>query len=132
MIRTIRSSITSERLARFAIVGLVGVGVNLAVLRILFGQLHWAAPLASAISVEISIVSNFIANNRWTFGESTISVLRFARYNLAALGGLAITAGTFTLLLQYTGAPYLLADLVGIALATVWNFAASVLWTWAR
>jgi putative flippase GtrA len=120
------------RMLRFAIVGLVGVGVNLAVVRLLFGQLHWAAPFASAVAVELSIVGNFIGNNRWTFGERSLSFVRFFRYNLTALGGLAITAGTFTLLMQHTGVHYLIADLVGIGLATGWNFAVSVLWTWAR
>jgi putative flippase GtrA len=120
------------RFVRFGVVGLLGVGVNLAIVRLLFGQLHWAAPFASGIAVEITIVGNFLGNNRWTFGERTVSLVRFLRYNLAALGGLAITAGTFTLLMQHTGAPYLLADLVGIGLATGWNFTASVLWTWAR
>jgi putative flippase GtrA len=120
------------RLVRFGIVGLVGVGVNLAIVRLLFGDLHWAAPLASAIAVEVSIVGNFLGNNRWTFGERTISIARFLRYNLASLGGLAITSLTFTLLLQHTSAPYLLADAVGIGLATGWNFGASILWTWAR
>jgi putative flippase GtrA len=120
------------RILRFGLVGLVGVAVNLAVVRLLFGQLHWAAPFASAVAVELSIVGNFLGNNWWTFGERTLSIVRFFRYNLAALGGLAITAGTFTLLMQHTGVPYLIADLVGIALATGWNFAVSVLWTWSR
>ena len=120
------------RLVRFGIVGLVGVGVNLVIVRLLFGQLHWAAPFASAIAVEASIIGNFLGNNRWTFSQRTISLARFLRYNLAALGGLAITSLTFTLLLQHTNAPYLLADVVGIGLATGWNFAASTLWTWAR
>jgi dolichol-phosphate mannosyltransferase len=124
--------IVSGRLARFGIVGLVGVGVNLAMVRFLFGELHWAAPIASATAVEVSIVGNFLGNNRWTFGERTVSFVRFLRYNLASLGGLAITSVTFTLLLQHTSAPYLLADVVGIGLATGWNFGTSVLWTWAR
>jgi putative flippase GtrA len=120
------------RLVRFGIVGLVGVGVNLVIVRLLFGQLHWAPLFASAIAVEASIIGNFLGNNRWTFSQRTISLARFLRYNLTALGGLAITSLTFTLLLQHTNAPYLLADVVGIGLATGWNFAASTLWTWAR
>ncbi len=125
------SRLISPRLLRFGIVGVSGVVVNLVVLRLLYGELHWPAPVASALSVEVSIVNNFLWNNHWTFRQRTISLVRFGRYNLVALGGLAITAGIFTLLLQRFGLPYLLADLVGIAAATVWNWAISVHWTWA-
>jgi putative flippase GtrA len=106
--------------------------VNLLILRLLFGELHWAAPLASGLAVEISIVNNFVWNNRWTFGQRTFSWIRLARYNLVSLGGLAITAVLFTELMGRFGLPYLLADLVGIGAATAWNFGASVRWTWAR
>ena len=119
------------RLLRFGIVGLSGVAINLAVLRLVFGVLHWPPFLASALAVEVSVVSNFFWNNRWTFQQSDVSLRRFARFNLASLGGLAITSGIFTLLLAHTPLPYLVADLIAIAAATAWNFAASVLWTWA-
>ncbi len=120
------------RFLRFGLIGAVGVVVNLLVLRLLFGELHWAAPIASACAVEIAIVSNFLGNNWWTFGQRTISAVRFVRYNLAALGGLAITTGVFTLLVGRFGVPYLLANLIGIGAATIWNFGTSVLWTWGR
>ncbi len=125
------SRLISPRLLRFGIVGLSGVLVNLVVLRLLYGELNWPPLIASALAVEVSILNNFLWNNRWTFGQRTISLIRFGRFNLAALGGLAITAGLFTLLLQRFGWPYLVADLVGIAVATAWNWAISVHWTWA-
>jgi dolichol-phosphate mannosyltransferase len=119
------------RLLRFGIVGLSGVAVNLAVLHLLFGMLHWTAFLASALAVEVSVVSNFFWNNRWTFQQADVSPRRFVRFNLASLGGLAITSGVFTLLLGNTPLPYVAADLIAIAVATAWNFGASVLWTWS-
>ncbi len=131
MVAPVVSRLISPRLLRFGIVGLSGVVVNLVVLRLLYGELHWPAPVASALSVEVSVVNNFLWNNHWTFGQRTISLIRFGRFNLAALGGLAITAGLFTLLLQRFGLPYVLADLMGIAAATLWNWAISVHWTWA-
>lgn len=120
------------RLIRFGIVGLTGVGVNLAVVQLLFGQLHWPPFPASAVAVELSVVSNFFWNNWWTFGQRTVSPIRFARFNLASLGGLVITSAVFALLVQRFAVYYLLADLIAIGLATGWNFAASVFWTWAN
>lgn len=53
---------------KFGIVGALGVGVNLGAL--------WAAQrlgvttnIASAIAIEVSIISNFILNDQWTFRE---------------------------------------------------------------
>jgi dolichol-phosphate mannosyltransferase len=123
--------LTSFRLVRFGAVGLTGVVVNLLVLRLLYGELHWLPVLASALAAEASIVNNFLWNNWWTFGERTIQPVRFVRFNAAALGGLAITAGIFAVLLGRFGLPYLVAELVGIGAATAWNFAVSIFWTWA-
>ncbi len=119
------------RLFRFGVVGLTGVAVNLVVIQVLFGQLHWPALPSSAIAVELSVVNNFIWNNWWTFGQRTISPVRFARFNVVSLGGLAITSAVFAILVQRLAVYYLLAQLVGIGAATAWNFAASVFWTWA-
>jgi dolichol-phosphate mannosyltransferase len=123
---------TNGRFIRFGLVGCVGVGLNVLILRILYGEFHLLLPVASAIAVETTIVSNFLLNNRWTFGERAISVTRFARYNVAALGGMLITTVTLTFLTTRVGVPYIAADLVGIAAATAWNFGTSVFWTWAR
>jgi putative flippase GtrA len=131
-VRAQLSRFGSRRIIRFGLVGLIGVGVNVLILRIIHGEFGLLLPLASAITVEITIVINFLLNNWWTFGERSISGHRFARYNLAALGGLAITTVVLTLLTSRIGMPYIAADLVGIAAATVWNFGASTLWTWAK
>src|SRR5579884_1765401 len=121
-----------NRLFRFGMVGLTGVAVNLICVQLLFGHLHWPPLLASAAAVELSVVNNFLWNNWWTFGQRTISPIRFARFNLASLGGLVITSIVFTVLVQRLAVFYLLADLIAIGIATAWNFTASVFWTWAN
>lgn len=132
MVRARVLRLGNRRIVRFGVVGLIGVGVNVLILRILHGEFGLFLPLASAITVEITIVTNFLLNNWWTFHEHSISARRFARYNLASLGGLAITTGVLTVLTSRVGVQYILADLVGIAVATVWNYATSTLWTWAK
>jgi len=121
-----------SRIVRFGLVGLSGVAVNLLIVHLLFGNLHWPAFVASAIAVEISVFNNFIWNNWWTFGQRTVSFVRFARFNLASLGGLVITSVVFSLLVERLAVYYLLADLIAIGVATGWNFLASVFWTWAN
>lgn len=68
------------------------------------------------------------------------NVRRFVKFNAVSLVGLVITAVVTTFVasqygveLRHIAGPYyfLLANLVGIALAMVWNFLANVIWTWA-
>lgn len=119
------------RLARFLAVGGAGVLVNSLALFVLYQQARLPLLAASALAVELAIVSNFVWNDVWTFRRKGLSLSRFARFNLVSLGGLVLTTLTLWLLAGHAGVPYLGANLVGIALATGWNFAANTTWTWS-
>ncbi len=110
---------------RFGLVGLSGAAVNLAALRLFHGLLGWTLPLSTGLASEVSILSNFAANDRWTFGHRDVS----PRRNLASLGGIAIAA-SMTLVLAHAGWPYLVADLAGIGVTAGCNVAVSAQWTW--
>ena len=114
---------------RFGLVGLSGAAVNLAALRLFHGLLGWTLPLSIGLASEVSILSNFVANDRWTFGHREVSPRRLARFNLASLGGIAIAA-SITLVLAHAGWPYLVADLAGIGVTAGCNVAVSAQWTW--
>ena len=126
------------RLGRFLVVGGTGVLVNSLALLVLFQWAHLALVLASALAAELAIVNNFWWNDRWTFRlplpadnkRTQLSLRRFARFNLVSLAGLVITTGTLWVLARHLGVYYLTANLLGIALATAWNFVANSLWTW--
>ena len=118
------------RFSKFAIVGGSGALVNTGVLILLYGQVHLPLVAASALAVEISIISNFVWNDRWTFGRRTWSFSRLLRFNGVSLGGLAVTAATLWALVRYADIPYVWANLLGIGLAMLWNFSVNSLWTW--
>lgn len=118
-----------NKLVKFSLVGGSGVVVNTAFLYFFYEMGHLPMVLASALAVEIAIANNFVWNHRWTFGQGTFSMPRFLRFNLVSAGGLAITTGMLYLL-STVGLYYLAANLVGIALATAWNFVLSIRWTW--
>ena len=118
------------RLGRFLVVGGTGVLVNSLALLVLFQWTHLALVLASVLAAELAIVNNFYWNDRWTFKRTQLSLRRFARFNLVSLAGLVITTGTLWILVRHLGVYYLTANLLGIALATAWNFVANSLWTW--
>lgn len=118
------------RASKFLVVGGTGVLVNNLALLLLFQWAHLPLVVASALSVELGIVNNFYWNDRWTFRRTGLSVTRFAQFNLVSLGGLVITTGTLWILASHLGLYYLAANLLGIALATAWNFVVNSLWTW--
>jgi putative flippase GtrA len=118
------------RLGKFLLVGGSGVAVNTAVLYLLHQIAGFPVILASALAVEVAIVNNFVLNDRWTFGHQRPALRRFAQFNVVSLGGLLLTTSAVWVLTTSFGVYYLAANLAGIALATAWNFAANVYWTW--
>jgi putative flippase GtrA len=115
---------------KFLLVGGLGVVVNSLALFVLHQLIRFPLVVASLLAVELAIVNNFLWNDRWTFGRKKLSLRRFFQFNLVSCGGLVITTGTLWVLVTHLAAPYLLANLVGIGLATCWNFGINLLWTW--
>ncbi len=118
--------------SKYLVVGGTGAAVNSVGLVLLHQLLALPLVLASALAVEISIASNYFLNDRWTFGRRWPSWRRFLKFNLVSCGGLVITTVTLWALVTDLRSPYLLANLFGIVLATAWNFAINLLWTWRR
>jgi dolichol-phosphate mannosyltransferase len=120
---------------KFLLVGGLGTLVNTGILVILYHGAHLALVAASAVATELAIGHNFLWNNYWTFGRrgvSLVSLRRFAQFNLVSLAGQGITVATLWALVRYTGLSYVIANLVGIGLALVWNVTVNMRWTWGR
>lgn len=155
----------TTRFLRFCTVGASGVFVNLGVLAAL--NLWTIHPmLASAFAIEVSILSNFAANEFWTFRDRGEQAQRFQRlwqFQLVSLVGALVQFTVFVLayfswaLVQQqalgisvadvnedwwkairkfieappdVGLALYAAQLLGIGLATAWNFCANLFWTW--
>ena len=124
-----------ERPLRFGMVGLSGVAVNSAILWVLVQEAHLAVLLASVVATETAILSNFLLNDRWTFGGQAGQrsfAQRLLRFNGVALGGMAITAGVLATLTLYGHLHLLLANLLAVGGAMAWNYSVNSRWTWGR
>jgi putative flippase GtrA len=119
------------RLLKFGAVGATGVIINTSALYVLSRWLGLPLLLASAIAVELAIVSNFFWNNRWTFACRSSSLARFAKFNAVSLVGLTLNV-TIVWGLTRTGLYFLIANLVGIGVGVTVNYACSVVWVWRR
>lgn len=135
-----------SRMVRFAAVGASGVLVNLGALWLFAAVLGVRDVLASAAAIETSIVWNFTLNNAFTYRDRNAHAragvwARIVRYNAVSLVGLAIQLGTFVLVRaavlhglrrEALGDLRYLAQVVGIVLATAWNFTGHLHFTWRQ
>ena len=119
------------RAARFCVVGGTGTAINTAVLYLLSRGLGLPLPVSSAIAVELAILSNYMLNDRFTFGARRLSLRRLAKFNLTSLAGLGVNVVIVWLLTRH-GVYFIAANFVGIAVAVVVNYTFSVAWVWRR
>jgi len=122
-------------LIKFMLVGLSGVVVNVGVYWLLtrFGGLAAYDYLAVFIGIEVSIITNFILNDTFTFagrrrGNSFMG--RLLKFNLICLAGAAIQWGLFMLFTRVFGVYDLLSNFIGIVVAFLWNYFVNRNWTW--
>lgn len=122
-----------NRFVRYALVGGCGVLVNTGILYLLVTFAGLPHLLAAAISSEVSILTNFVLNEVWTFRdarEGSHPLRRAVQYNVVALGGMVITLGVLFALTTWLGMHYLIANLIAIGAATLSNYALNMKFTW--
>ena len=129
-----------KRILRFCAVGVSGVGVNLLVtlaVRELWFVESGALSVLNAAAIAgtlVSIFTNFLLNDFWTWGDRSKSpergwIKRLVKYYLTASLGASLELGAFNLVLHFTNPEfYLWAKLVGIGFATFSNFTMMHFW----
>ena len=126
-----------RKMLSFGIVGCSGIFVNMGILWLLT-SIAGIPDLASlAIAIELSIVNNFVWNERWTFGGGEGHRFgkvphRFASFQAVSIGGALINWVLYLLLTRLGGVEWLLANLVAILVAFAWNYLVNRNVTWRR
>ena len=119
-------------LVRYGLTGLAGVLVNLGSLQILL-ELGLHKLLASPIAIELSIVSNFLMNNYWTFADRVMTGrkrIRGLKFHAVALATLALSYATFVgLSVLFPRVPPVPLQACAILPATVFNYLVNSRWT---
>jgi len=124
----------SKDFIKFGIVGLSGVFVNLIVLFFMHDFFKFHEKISMITAIEISILSNFFLNNFWTFKKRVLKSSSFFRkflsfHMVAALAG-ALNYVVAYFLLKKLGMNIYLAQMVGIATATLVNYVLNSNFTW--
>jgi dolichol-phosphate mannosyltransferase len=125
------------RFLKFCLVGGSGVVVNTGMLWLLHDKAGWEVRYALIAAIETAIITNFILNNYFTFADHRSSGLKsfignFLRFNLFSIPGGLLNWITTVVLTDTGSVSYLIFNLIGIAVAMLWNFIANNLWTWKR
>jgi dolichol-phosphate mannosyltransferase len=123
------------RFIKFCLVGGSGVLVNFVVYWLLTRAAAMPKYGANAISFEASVISNFALNEYFTFhdrrfGRAGDFFIRLLKFNGISLVGLGLQQGCLKLFADIIGINDLVALVIGIALATLWNYFVNSWWTW--
>ncbi|OUL29405.1 sulfonate ABC transporter permease [Nostoc sp. T09] len=127
------------RFLRFGLVGLSGVFVDMTILYLLSDPTTLALPLTRSkiIAGEIAIFNNFLWNDAWTFADVSMKqqewrqrLKRFLKFNLICLAGLILNVLILNLVFNFLIPNRYIANLIAIAIATIWNFWVNLKLSW--
>jgi putative flippase GtrA len=123
----------ARRFSKFSLVGASGSAMNFALFWLLTERLgvHYLA--ASTIAFELSMLSNYLLNNNWTFADrkpSVFSARGLISYQIVSLGSLATNLIVVHVLVDLGDFRPVVANVFAIGSGAAWNFCANVMWTW--
>jgi dolichol-phosphate mannosyltransferase len=120
-----------KRFLKFGLVGFSGVFVDMAIFYLLSdaSTLGWGVTRSKVIAAEVAVLNNFFWNDLWTFRDIAQQQFgwkklfkRFVKFNLICLVGIGINLIILNLLFNFFGVDKYIANLIAIAIVTIWNF----------
>jgi len=124
------------RFVLFALVGGFGILVHFTTLALAFKVARLAFPVSQSIAIMVAMTCNFFLNNTLTYRDKRLKgmglllgLLTF--YAICSLGGVA-NVGVANFVFKDEGEAWWLAGAAGAVVGSVWNFAASSVFTWRK
>ncbi len=123
-----------HRLLKFSIAGITSVIASEILLWFLL-IIKIDLIIAGLASIELSILWSFVINDIWTFFDRRKKgilsfITRLIKYNALSIIGLIINVIILIVLSKFFGIGPLTANLIGMGVAFIWNFASNNAWTW--
>ena len=126
---------TTGRLARFVTVGTGAAAVQTGLLWsfVELGRINYL--VAAAVSIEITILLQYVVNNAWTFSASRHTgrgaFLRgLVRTNVVRGSAIPIQLGLLAAFVQWVGLVYVVANIGAILISGVYRYLLDARWTW--
>ncbi|MGB2885154.1 MAG: glycosyltransferase family 2 protein, partial [Dehalococcoidia bacterium] len=126
-----------KRFIKFCIVGASGFCVNLGLLAIFVEVVGMHKVWAQIPSYQISILTNFMFNDFWTFSDRRTPglksfLIRAVKFNMVSQVGWGINISVYYVALNVAGIYYIVSQIIAIAVAMMWNFFSNLIWTWRQ
>lgn len=125
------------KFVRFGLVGFSGVFVNMAALYVLRNFCNLELTRSLILAAELAIISNFLWNDVWTFGEISKRqrglrqrLKRLLKFNTICLMGLILNVLLVNVMFNIFGMNEYLANLIAILAVTLWNFWINMKLSW--
>lgn len=127
----------APQLRKFVAVGTVAAVLQLGLLWtfVEWGGLNYL--LAAAIAIEITILFQYVINNRWTFRTMrnvgrTAFFTGLLKTNVVRGTAIPIQLGILYALVRWGSLTYLIANAIAILLSGVYRYFFDVSWTWGQ
>jgi dolichol-phosphate mannosyltransferase len=120
-----------KRFLKFGLVGFSGVFVDMAIFYLLSdaSTMGWGLTRSKIIAAEVAVLNNFLWNDLWTFRDLAQQqfgrrklIKRFVKFNLICLVGIGLNLIILNFLYKNLHINKYLANLIAIAIVTIWNF----------
>ena len=123
------------RFIAFSLVGLLGLGVHLAVLALLFRGIGASFFVAQTAATLVAMTFNFAVNNVLTYRDMQLRGWKllsgWLSFSLACSVGALANVGIATYLFDQR-AYWVLSAIAGVLVGAVWNYAVTAVYTWKK
>src|SRR3546814_49984 len=123
--------------AMFSAIGLLGVGVHMAVLSVLLFAFDTAFVVGQIVAATVAMTANFFLNNALTYRDRRLRGFRqladgWVSFCAVCSVGLVANVGVAAFLHDARSGTWAASALVGVLVGAVWNYALSSRFTWGR
>jgi dolichol-phosphate mannosyltransferase len=128
-------NLVNVRFVLFGMVGALGVGVHLLILRVLFQVAGLRFATGQAITTFVVMILNYVLNNSVTYRDRRLKGWRFlgGLITFCTACGLGVAANVAIANEAYHhGVPWMLAAISGLLFSAVWNYGVTSMTTWRQ
>ncbi len=129
--------IVPVRFAMFSVIGLLGVGIHMAVLTALFMGLGARFLASEILATFVALTFNFFLNNALTYRDRRLKGWRqlvdgWVSFAVICSVGAVANVGIAAFLYEMRDGAWAASALIGVLVGAVWNYALSSKFTWGR
>ncbi len=129
--------IVPVRFAMFSAIGVLGVGLHMGILSLIFVVLGGSFLTGQIVATIVSMTGNFFLNNALTYRDRRLKGAKqlfdgWVSFCAVCSVGAVANIGVAAFLHDFRDGAWAVSALIGILIGAVWNYALSSRFTWGR